>query len=120
MDLSLNLRAIVAQRLVPGKQDSLHLAAEVLINTPYVAELIRKGNLNDLRDIIAKGGSDGMQSFDQALLKLYREEHISKARALEYASSRNDMEWQLNFGAGETTNGASKPQMPEIIDGIAA
>ena len=120
MDLSLNLRAVVAQRLVPGKQDSLHLAAEVLINTPYVAELIRKGNFNDLRDIIAKGGSDGMQSFDQALLKLYREEHISKARALEYASSRNDMEWQLNFGAGETTNGASKPQMPEIIDGIAA
>lgn len=120
MDLSLNLRAVVAQRLVPGKQDSLHLAAEVLINTPYVAELIRKGNFNDLRDIITKGGSDGMQSFDQALLKLYREEHISKARALEYASSRNDMEWQLNFGAGETTNSASKPQMPEIIDGVAA
>ena len=120
MDLSLNLRAVVAQRLVPGKQDSLHLAAEVLINTPYVAELIRKGNFNDLRDIIAKGGSDGMQSFDQALLKLYREEHISKARALEYASSRNDMEWQLNFGAGEATNSTATPRMPDIIESLPA
>lgn len=99
MDLSLNLRAVVAQRLVPGVNDSLHLAAEVLVNTPYVAELIRKGNFNDLQEIIAKGGCDGMQSFDQALLQLYREGRISKQRALEYASSRNDMEWQLNFGA---------------------
>ncbi len=99
MDLSLNLRAIVAQRLIPGEADeSLHLAAEVLVNTPYVAEIIRKGQFNDLPDVIEKGTSDGMVSFDQSLFQLYKDKKISKQNALEYASSRNNLEWQINFG----------------------
>ncbi len=57
----------------------LHLAAEVLINTPYVAELIRTGQFGELKDIIAKGTVDGMQTFDQALYQLYSDGHISKA-----------------------------------------
>jgi len=99
MDLSLNLRGIVAQRLIPDESEGLHLAAEVLINTPYVAELIRKGQFGDLKDIIAKGGSDQMQTFDQALYQLYADKHISRQVALEYAGSRNDLEWQINFGS---------------------
>lgn len=91
MDLSLNLRGIVAQRLIPDEEDGLHLAAEVLINTPYVTELIRKGQFGELKDIIAKGTSDGMQTFDQALYKLYTNGHVSKQVALEYAGSRNDL-----------------------------
>lgn len=104
MDLSLNLRGIVAQRLIPDDNDGLHLAAEVLVNTPYVAELIRTGQFGELKDIIAKGTVDGMQTFDQALYRLYSDKHISKAIALEYAGSRNDLEWQINFGAAQGKN----------------
>ncbi|MGB5600744.1 MAG: PilT/PilU family type 4a pilus ATPase [Thiothrix litoralis] len=105
MDLSLNLRGIVAQRLIPDDSDGLHLAAEVLINTPYVAELIRTGQFGELKTIIAKGSVDGMQTFDQALYQLYSDKHISKHIALEYAGSRNNLEWQINFGAKEGKDG---------------
>ena len=105
MDLSLNLRGIVAQRLIPDDKDGLHLAAEVLVNTPYVAELIRTGQFGELKSIIAKGTVDGMQTFDQALYQLYSDKHISKVTALEYAGSRNDLEWQINFGAQEQLKG---------------
>lgn len=105
MDLSLNLRGIIAQRLIPDDKDGLHLAAEVLVNTPYVAELIRTGQFGELKSIIAKGTVDGMQTFDQALYQLYSDKHISKVTALEYAGSRNDLEWQINFGAQEQLNG---------------
>jgi twitching motility protein PilU len=115
MDLSLNLRGIVAQRLIPDDKDGLHLAAEVLINTPYVAELIRQGQFGDLKDIIAKGSTDGMQTFDQSLYQLYKDSKISRARALEYASSSNDMEWQLNFAATSTNTQSNATAMPTII-----
>ncbi|HPE60941.1 MAG TPA: PilT/PilU family type 4a pilus ATPase [Thiolinea sp.] len=99
MDLSLNLRAIVAQRLIPSPDgETLHLAAELMVNTPYAAELIRKGSFNQLPEVIEKGASDGMVSFDQSLLKLYKEKKISRQSALEYATSRNNLEWQMNFG----------------------
>ncbi|HRJ51897.1 MAG TPA: PilT/PilU family type 4a pilus ATPase [Candidatus Thiothrix moscowensis] len=117
MDLSLNLRGIVAQRLIPDEQDGLHLAAEVLINTPYVSELIRKGQFSDLKDVVVKGVSDGMQTFDQALYQLYTDNRISRAIALEYASSRNDLEWQINFGAGDNLQIAQ--EMPPITETAA-
>ena len=102
MDLSLNLRGIVAQRLIPSMDDEgVHLAAEVLVNTPYAAELIRKGQFNELGEVIEKGSSDGMVSFDQSLYQLYREKKITKNSALEYATSRNNLEWQINFGKGK-------------------
>ncbi|OQX13948.1 MAG: type IV pili twitching motility protein PilT [Thiothrix lacustris] len=114
MDLSLNLRGIVAQRLIPDEKDGLHLAAEVLVNTPYVAELIRTGQFGELKDIVAKGSVDGMQTFDQALYQLYTSGHISKTVALEYAGSRNDLEWQINFGAGQAEGSAAPYDLPEM------
>ncbi len=114
MDLSLNLRGIVAQRLISDEQGGLHLAAEVLVNTPYVAELIRTGQLGELKDIIAKGSVDGMQTFDQALYQLYTDRYISKTVALEYAASRNDLEWQINFGAGQAAGGDADYALPEM------
>lgn len=114
MDLSLNLRGIVAQRLIPDEKDGLHLAAEVLVNTPYVAELIRTGQFGELKDIIAKGSVDGMQTFDQALYQLYTGSHISKTVALEYAGSRNDLEWQINFGAGHAEESDAHYALPEM------
>ena len=114
MDLSLNLRGIVAQRLIPDEQDGLHLAAEVLVNTPYMAELIRKGEFGELKEIVAKGVSDGMQTFDQSLYQLYSDGKISKNIALEFAGSRNDLEWQINFGAQQNLNSAQKASKSEL------
>lgn len=114
MDLSLNLRGIVAQRLIPDAHQGLHLAAEVLVNTPYAIELIRTGQFGALKDVIAKGTVDGMQTFDQALHKLYSDGHISRETALEYASSRNDLEWQLNFGTSPEHNAMELATLPEV------
>ncbi|WP_020396201.1 PilT/PilU family type 4a pilus ATPase [Thiolinea disciformis] len=119
MDLSLNLRAIVAQRLIPSEDsNTIHLAAEVLINTPYVAELVRKGSFNDLPDVIEKGVSDGMVSFDQALYRLYSEKKISKQAALEYSTSRNNLEWQLNFGHGSFIPDANRKNDKTVYEQV--
>lgn len=109
MDLSLNLRCIVAQRLVPGiEEGKVHLAAEVLVNTPYAAELIRKGKISELREVVDKGSADGMVSFDQSLVRLYQERKITREKALEFASSKNNLEWQLNFGEGDKSKDKSR------------
>lgn len=112
MDLSLNLKGIVAQRLIPSVQDSYVLATEVLINTPYVAETIRKGHFNDLKDIITKGTVDGMHSFDQSILKHYISGMVSKDMALQYAGSKNNLEWEMNFHQenGETSQVKNKEE----------
>ena len=120
MDLSLNLRAIIAQRLIPSSNgDGIHLAAEVLVNTPYVAELIRKGYFNDLPEILEKGTSDGMMSFDQSLYRLLRENKISRQHALEYATSRNNLEWQINFGNGSfAPDSGTKAAEPSVYEKV--
>ncbi|HMT92129.1 PilT/PilU family type 4a pilus ATPase [uncultured Thiothrix sp.] len=119
MDLSLNLRAIVAQRLIPASNgEGIHLAAEVLVNTPYVTELIRKGHFNDLPEIIEKGTSDGMVSFDQSLYRLLRDKKITKAHALEYATSRNNLEWQISFGNGSFAPDKTKHAEPSVYEKV--
>lgn len=100
MDLSLNLKAIVAQRLVTGLDGRRVAAVEVLINTPYISELIRKGSMADIKETMEKGKSSGMQTFDQALYDLYKHNHIALQTALTNADSRSDLEWRINFGGG--------------------
>lgn len=97
MDLSLNLKGIVAQRLVPNTEGGFALATEVLINTPFIGECIRKGDIHQLSELIEKGGSDGMHTFDQSLLALYQKGQITRENALHQASSKNNLDWQLNF-----------------------
>jgi len=121
MDLSLNLSAIVAQRLIKGSDGRYALATEVLVNSPYVSEVIRKGNFQDLKDIIEKGSVDGMHTFDQSLAELYRSGTISREDALDHASSKNNLEWMLNFNGGDeesesstTSKSASSTALPEL------
>jgi len=114
MDLSLNLKGIVAQRLIKGKDGSRHLAAEVLINTPYVAELIRNGQFQGLKEVLEKGSSDGMQTFDQSLLYLYRESHITREEAMENASSQNNMRHQISF-AEQKSEAESDNRLPTLV-----
>ena len=104
MDLSLNLRGIVAQRLIKDTRGQLVLATEVLINTPFVSEIIRNGETQQLKDLLEKGAGDGMHSFDQSLVKLCKEGRISKEEAAENATSRNNLEWRLNFDEKSSTN----------------
>lgn len=97
MDMSLNIRAIIAQRIIPNVDGKYALATEVLVNSSYSAEIIRKGDFQELKEIIEKGGVDGMHTFDQSLAKLYKEGHITRETALDNATSRNNLEWMLSF-----------------------
>ncbi|MEE8365977.1 MAG: PilT/PilU family type 4a pilus ATPase [Gammaproteobacteria bacterium] len=98
MDLSLNLRAVISQRLVPGMKGKLACAVEVMMNTPYISELLRDGKFNEIKEIMEKGDATGMQTFDQSLYDLYRADKISIKNALAYADSSTNLEWKINFG----------------------
>lgn len=92
MDLSLNLRGIVAQQLIPTPDGSGRKAAlEVLLNTPLVSDLIRKGEVGELKNLMSKSNELGMQTYDQSLYRLYDEGEISYDDALAYADSPNDL-----------------------------
>lgn len=92
MDLSLNLRAMLAQQLVPTVDGKGRRAAvEILINTPLVSDLIRKGEVHKLKELMTRSNEQGMQTFDQALYKLYSEGLISYEDALAHADSKNDL-----------------------------
>ena len=108
MDLSLNLNAIVAQRLIQGIDGKYALATEVMVNSPFSAEVIRKGNFQDLKDIIEKGAVDGMHTFDQSLADLYKKGKITRENALDHATSKNNLEWMLSFdkNGGEVVSAA--------------
>ncbi|WP_299490396.1 PilT/PilU family type 4a pilus ATPase [uncultured Shewanella sp.] len=97
-DLSLNLRAIVAQQLVPSIDNKGRLAAiEILINTPRVSSLIAKNELHALKDTMAKSNEQGMQTFDQALFLLYDRGEISYENALHHADSANDLRLMIKL-----------------------
>lgn len=92
MDLSLNLRAIVAQQLLPHKSGRGRRAVvEILINTPLVADLIRKGEVHKLKEIMAKSNEQGMNTFDQALFQLLEAGEISYEEAIRHADSANEL-----------------------------
>lgn len=103
MDLSLNLRGIVSQRLVSTKASTRIPAVEVLVNTSYAGELIKKGEFRALKDVMEKGATSGMQTFDQSLYELYRSGRITLKDAMDHADSRGDLEWRVNFGGGMKT-----------------
>jgi len=102
-DLSLNLRAIVSQRLLPRKGSKGRLAAvEILINSPMVASLIKKGEIAEIKEIMKKSGGSGMQTFDLALFLLYRDGRISLEDALRHADSPNDVRLEIRLRSTDT------------------
>jgi twitching motility protein PilU len=109
MDLSLNLRGMVAQQLVPTPDGQGRRAAiEVLINTPLVADTIRKGDVHSIKEIMTKSTEQGMQTFDQALYELYRKGEITYDSALAAADSANDLRLMIKLsGAGPTNAGGN-------------
>jgi len=100
MDLSLNLRAIVAQQLVPTPDGKGRRAViEVLINTPLAADLIRKGEVHELKSLMKRSTEQGMQTFDQALYQLYTQGEITYQDALAHADSSNDLRLMIKLGS---------------------
>lgn len=98
MDLSLNLRAVISQRLVTGIDGKRCAAIEILVNTPHIADLILKGDLDAMKEAMEESGQKGMQTFDKALFDLYKEGRIDLEEALNNADSRTNLEAKINFG----------------------
>ena len=103
MDLSLNLRALISQRLVPRKSGSGRCAAvEILLNSPLVSELIFKGEVHQIKEVMKKSRELGMQTFDQALFDLVEANKISHEEALRHADSVNDLRLALKLNGRAT------------------
>lgn len=97
MDLSLNLRAVVSQRLVKGKNGQRLPAVEIMLLTSYISELIQKGDIHSIKEVMEQGTERGMQTFDQALYKLYIEGKITLEEALNNADSRNNLSLKIRL-----------------------
>ncbi|MCC6708685.1 MAG: PilT/PilU family type 4a pilus ATPase [Gammaproteobacteria bacterium] len=98
MDLSMNLRAVISQRLVKAADGKRCAAIEILVNTPHIADLILKGEVHAIKEAMEGSGQRGMQTFDMALHALFKEERISLEEALSNADSRTNLEAKINFG----------------------
>jgi len=98
MDLSLNLKAVVSQRLIPVKEGKGRAAAvEVLLNSPLISDLIFKGEITGIKEIMKKSRELGMQTFDQALFNLHEEDRISYEDALRFADSTNEVRLNIKL-----------------------
>jgi twitching motility protein PilU len=117
MDLSLNLRAIVAQQLVrrpDGK--SRRPVVETLINTPLAADLIRKGEVHKLKDLMKRSTEQGMMTFDQALYKLYTEGEITYEDAILHADSANEVRLMIKLGGTDAERYAARMNTVTLLD----
>lgn len=97
LDLSLNLRGVISQRLLPALQGGLALATEILLQSSYVSSLIQKGQVDQLKDAIKKGTDVGMMLFDDSLLQLVKARRISEQEALHNADSKTDLGVKLRL-----------------------
>lgn len=98
MDLSVNLRAVISQRLVKTRDGKRCAAVEVMINTPYISELILNGDVDGIKESMDESTDRAMQTFDDSLFKLYSDGKISKEEALANADSSANLESKIAFG----------------------
>ncbi len=110
LQLSLNLRSIISQRLIIGHDDRRVAALEILLDTPYVKDLIKKGQTDIIKEAMEKSTQDGGQTFDQHILELFIDGKISEEQALDNADSANNLRIQIsNYQMkqkGESTHAA--------------
>ena len=98
MDLGHYLRAILSQRLVRSRAGKLTAAVELMLNTPHIKDLMLKGDISAVKDAHKDSGEQGMQTFDEALLDLYKAGTITLDEAMSHADSRSNLEAKINFG----------------------
>ena len=100
-DISLNLRGFISQRLIPTKDGKRAAAIEVLLGTPLVCDLIKRGDVGSLKEVMQKSENLGMQTFDSALLYLYNKGLISLDEALKNADSKNNLRLKITLSEGQ-------------------
>ncbi len=110
MDLSLNLRGIISQRLIPSLEGKRVAAFELLLQTPTVSDLILQGNISGIKKVMDKSDGLGMQTFDKALYDLYADGKISEENALENADSKNNLRLKIEFE--QKTNKKEDQKLP--------
>ena len=110
LDLSAALAAVISQRLVRTKTGARVVAAEVLLNTRHISELIEKGEINEIKEALEKSMAPGSQTFEQALFRLFMEGKITQEEAMANADSATNMLWLINQAtAGEITGSGGRP-----------
>ncbi|MFT7324564.1 MAG: twitching motility protein PilU [Rhodoferax sp.] len=100
MDLSLNLKGVVAQRLIQGKDNRLVPATEIMLQSPFISDLIQKGQVDQIKAAIGKSIEIGMHTFDQSLFDLYTQHDITLAQAIDYADSKTDLSLRIRLAMG--------------------
>ena len=105
-DLSLNLRSVISQRLIPGVHNRRVPAVEVLLNSPYISDLIEKGKVDEIKEVMARSREQKMQTFDQALFDLYKQDKITKEDAIRYADSKNNVSLQIRMSEDDGLAGS--------------
>jgi len=117
MDLSLNLRAIVSQRLIPRQDQPGRIGAfEILLGSPLVQDLIFKGAVHDIKEVMARSVADGMCTFDQHLFQLYERDLISYEEALRNADSKNELRLRIKLESRKTARGDDLDGRLAILD----
>ena len=98
MDLSLNIRALISQRLIPRESGTGRIAAmEIMLASPLISDLIFKGNVAKIKDVMARSNRIGMKTFDQALFDLYEAGLVSYEDALRNADSKNELRLRVKL-----------------------
>ncbi len=116
MDLSLNTRAFIAQQLIPTPDGKGRvLSAEIMINSPLMADLIRKGEIHKMKNLMAKSQNMGMQTFDQSLFELYKADKITYEDAINYADSANELRLMIKLG---DSKGVGADSLSASLDGV--
>jgi len=115
LDLSLNMKSIVAQQLIPKPDGSGRvLCAEILINTPLMADLIRKGEIHEMKGLMSRSRQNGMLTFDQALYDLYKEGEITYEDAINHADSANELRLMIKLGE----SGGDTDSISSALEGV--
>ncbi|MGB1271194.1 MAG: PilT/PilU family type 4a pilus ATPase [Endozoicomonas sp.] len=114
LDLSLSIRAVIGQQLIPSeKGDSVWVAHEVLLNSPAMAELVKKGRIDEINELMERSAEEGMQSTDQAVFRLFKTGRISADQALLHANSANNMRLMIKM-AGHSEGGTDTSGIDQL------
>jgi twitching motility protein PilU len=120
LDLSLNLQAVVSLRLLHGLDGHRVPAVEILLKSPYVSDLIAKGEVDLLKEAMKMAVDRGMQTFDESLFHLYVNGRISLETALDNADSRNDLQLRINLSGATVGDGDGAQASEMTIEPVEA
>jgi twitching motility protein PilU len=114
MDLSLNLRGVIGQRLIRGSREQVVPAVEVMLQSPFISDLILKGHIDQIKLAMARSTELGMQTFDQSLFDLYTQGEISLEKALENADSKTDLSLRVRMRSNQQPDTSSLGELRGI------